>query len=279
MLTPRLRLAAVPALLTLFIFGCAAVRAQEVARVETPRETKPDYGYLLKSSEEAEPEAAPRPRVETAAETPAAAARAAFARSGRELSADAEPPQGGSAAPVYTPLSSGQKMRRAFKSAFLSPRPYAFAAFNAALTQRGEDGLPEKDFEDEFGDWASRFARNMANRTTKTLLASGVYPVIFKQDPRYERAPKKGFLRRTGHAVSRVFVTRGDNGNLQPNYSRFAGSLTASALQNLWERSTPGHDRIGTDATFRRFARSFPNDMLSNVVREFLPDIIGIFRK
>jgi hypothetical protein len=74
-------------------------------------------------------------------------------------------------------------------------------------------------------------------------------------------------------------VTRGDNGNLQPNFSRFAGSLTASAIQNAWERSTPGHDRIGTDATFRRFARSFPNDMLSNVVREFLPDIIGIFRK
>jgi hypothetical protein len=276
----RLRLAA-PALLTLFIFASAAAQAQEVARVETPREAKPDYSYLLKSPEASEPEAAPRAEPEAEAETPAARARAAFVRSGRELSAEAEPPQGGqtTAPPVYTPLTSGQKMRRAFKSAFLSPQGYALSAFRAVLTQRGEDELPDKDFEDEFGDWASRFARNMANRSTRTLLASGVYAVAFKQDPRYERAPKKGFLQRTGHAVSRVFVTRGDNGNLQPNVSRFAGVVTTSALQNIWERSTPGHDRRGTDATLRRIAMSFPNDMVYNVIREFLPDIIGIFRK
>jgi hypothetical protein len=269
------RLVAAPALLTLLLFAPAAARAQEVARAETPREAKPDYSYLLKS-DAPDGEAAPRDGEE--AETPAQAARAAFVRSGREATPDGEPAPVPQATP-YVPLTSGQKMRRAFKSAFLSPRPYAMSAFSAVLTQRGEDELPDKDFEDEFGDWASRFARNMANRTTRTIFASGVYPVLFKQDPRYERAPKKGFIRRTGHAISRVFVTRGDNGNLQPNVSRFAGVVTAASLSNLWERSTPGHDRRGTDATLRRIAMSFPNDMFFNVVREFLPDIIGIFRK
>lgn len=273
----HLRLVAVPALVTLFIFGAAAARAQEVARAETPRAPQPDYGYLLKSPDRAAGEAPPRAEAE-----PGTPAPASFGHRDGEPFAGAWQEPGGqtsAAAPVYTPLTPGQKMRRAFKGAFLSPQGYALSAFRAVLTQAGEDELPDKDFEDEFGDWASRFARNVANRSARTLLASGVYAVAFKQDPRYERAPKKGLMRRTAHAASRVFVTRGDNGRLQPNVSRLAGLATASALQNIWERSTPGHDRRGTDATLRRIAMSFPNDMVYNVLREFLPDVVGVFRR
>lgn len=272
MFTPRLRQTAAPALLALLLLGCASARAQEVARADAP-----DYSYLLKS-----PAREAAPRAEPGA--PAAPERPVFGRADESDEPEAQSGQSGqqdpSAQPTpYTPLTSGRKMRRAFKGAFLSPQGYALSAIRAVITQAGEDELPDKEFEDEFGDWASRFARNLANRSARTMFASGIYPVIFKQDPRYERAPKKGFLRRTGHAVSRVFVTRGDNGNLQPNVSRLAGVVTASALQNIWERSTPGHDRRGTDATLRRIAMSFPNDMFYNVLREFLPDVIKIFRK
>ncbi|HZI19456.1 MAG TPA: hypothetical protein VEY09_12770 [Pyrinomonadaceae bacterium] len=174
------------------------------------------------------------------------------------------------------PLTAGQKMRRAFRGAFLSPTPYAFSAFSATLTQLGEDELPEKDFEDELGDWASRFARTFATRTTRNIFTNGVYASLFRQDPRYHRPVNKGFGARLGYAVARVFVTRDDDGNTEPNYSRFAGNMTASALANVWERSTPGHDRIGTDATLRRFGRYFIFDALSNVVfREILPTVFG----
>ena len=135
--------------------------------------------------------------------------------------APAPPPQTGGpgqANPLPPPLTGEEKIKRAFRRAFLSPAPYAITAFGATLTQLGEDELPDKDFEDEFGDWASRFARSFATRTTRTVFASGFYPALFKQDPRYDRSQKKGFLRRTGHAVSRVFVTRDDDGNVEPNY-------------------------------------------------------------
>ena len=177
-----------------------------------------------------------------------------------------------------TPLTGDEKIKRSFRNAFLSPIPYVTSAFSAGLTQFREDRLPHKDGGDEVADWGSRAARNFATRSTTTIFAGGFYAALFKQDPRYDASRKKGFGRRALHAVSRVFVTRDDDGNLEPNYSRFAGVMTASALANLWEHSTPGHDRIGTDATIRRFGRSFITGSLNNIVfKEFLPDILKLF--
>jgi len=172
-----------------------------------------------------------------------------------------------------TPLTGGQKIRRSLRGAFLNPASYAITAFNAGIRQMGEDRLPHKDTGDELADWGSTAARVFATRTTYGFFGNGVYPALFKQDPRYERSPHKGVGRRAAHAVSRVFVTRGDNGNLQPNFSRFAGAATSSSLANVWERSTPGHDRIGADATLRRFGQNFISGAIGNLFREFLPDI------
>jgi hypothetical protein len=179
----------------------------------------------------------------------------------------------------FAPLTADEKLRRAFKAAFFSPRPYAFAAVGAAITESREQHQPQKNNSDRFADGLSRFAINFATGSTSTLLGSGVYPAVFKQDPRYYPSHKQGFGARAAYAASRVFVTRGDDGGLEPNYSRFAGAFTASAMANVWEHSTPGHDRIGTDATLRRFGRSFISASISNIVlKEFGPDIIGIFR-
>ncbi|HEX8557257.1 MAG TPA: hypothetical protein VF668_04095 [Pyrinomonadaceae bacterium] len=170
------------------------------------------------------------------------------------------------------PLTGEQKVTRSLRNAFLNPASYAIAAFNGGIRQIGEDRLPHKDTEDELADWGSTTARVFATRTTYGFFGNGVYPALFKQDPRYERAPAKNVGRRAAHAVSRLFVTRGDNGNLQPNFSRFAGAATSSALANIWERSTPGHDRVGADATLRRFGMSFVSGAIGNLVREFVPD-------
>ncbi|HKG12480.1 MAG TPA: hypothetical protein VKB12_04050 [Pyrinomonadaceae bacterium] len=178
------------------------------------------------------------------------------------------------------PLTAREKVGRAFRGALLSPVPYAVSAFNAGITQLGEDRLPHKDNGDEVADWGSRTARVFATRTTSTVFIRGIYPALFKQDPRYEPSRSKKLGPRVAHAIGRVFVTRDDDGNLEPNYSRFAGAMTGSALANVWERSTPGHDRIGADATLVRFGRSFLSAAIGNVVlREFGPDIIGIFRR
>lgn len=171
------------------------------------------------------------------------------------------------------PLTGEQKVKRSFRGAFLSPAPYAIAAFNGGIRQIGEDRLPHKDTNDELADWGSQTARVFATGTTYRLFGNGFYPALFKQDLRYERSKSKKFGSRIGHAVSRVFVTRDDDWNLEPNYSRFAGAATSSALANAWERSTPGHDRIGADATLKRFGMTFVSGAIGNIFREFVSDI------
>jgi hypothetical protein len=190
----------------------------------------------------------------------------------------AAPPAWQQTTDPYTPLTAEQKMKRAFRNAFFSPIGVGRTFVSSVITQWNEDSQPHKDTDDEIADGLSRFAINYSRRATRTLLGSGVYAVAFRQDPRYDRAEEgKNVFARAGHAVSRVFVQRGDSGNLQPAVSRWAGSLSASALSNLWERSTPGHDRIGTDATFKRFANSFVTDSINNLFVEFWPDIKKIF--
>ena len=188
-------------------------------------------------------------------------------------------PGGQQAGATRTPLTARQKMRRAFKSAFLTPTAYIFPAVSAAITEATEDDLPHKETDDRVADGLSRFAIKFGRRGTRTLLSSGVYASLFRQDPRYYRSTQKNPAARALHAVSRVFVTNSDDGKLQPNYSRLAGSLSASAISNLWEQSTPGRDRIGVDATFRRFSSSLINGAVFNTLNEFLPDIIKIFKK
>ena len=177
--------------------------------------------------------------------------------------------------PTPTTLTAGEKMESAARSAFLNPLNYATTGAGAAITEWRERDLPHKDNGDRFADGLSRFAINFATGTTSTMLGSGVYPVLFKQDPRYFPSGKQGFGPRTAYAVSRVFVTRGDNGRQQPNYSRLAGNFSASALANIWEQNTPGSNRTGTRPTLRRFGTSIGSNMISNLVlKEFWPDIM-----
>ncbi|MGH9942479.1 MAG: hypothetical protein ACRD9R_09015 [Pyrinomonadaceae bacterium] len=194
------------------------------------------------------------------------------ARDGAAVSAQNK--NGAQTGGVYTPLTAEEKLKFGLRNAFLNPFSYALTGVNAAITQATEEDQPHKTSGDRFADGLSRFAISTGTRSIKSLLGSGVYPALFKQDPRYRRAERKGFGPRFRHAVSRVFVTDGDNGSQQLNYSRLGGTITASALANLYERSTPGRDRIGVGPTFKRFGTSVGIDVLQFVlIREFGPDI------
>jgi hypothetical protein len=180
----------------------------------------------------------------------------------------------GSAANNPTVLSPKEKMKLGFKNAFWSPGNYAFSFISAAITEADEHDQPGKTTEDRVVDGFSRWARNVGNGASKSLLVDGALPAILHEDPRYHPSELTGFRDRTKYAISRVFVAQKDDGSLQPNYSRLLGSLAASGLDNIWEHNTPDHRRIGVEPTFSRFGWGIGFDVVQFVVlKEFGPDI------
>ena len=187
------------------------------------------------------------------------------------------------------PLSAKQKLAYGARRAFLDPLAYLSPAVDAYFVERSEVKAPGKTAEDKFADGLSRYARSFATGSTAALLGSGVYPALFKQDPRYHPSGKHGFMPRALYAASRTLLTQGDNGTTQINYSSLAGNLTSAGLANFYERDVvrarDAHGRplsfrrrVGVGPTFESFGISTALNAAANIAfREF--DVVGKLRK
>jgi hypothetical protein len=175
------------------------------------------------------------------------------------------------------------------RQAFANPGSYVGPAIGAYFTERSEVKAPGKTASDNFADGLSRYARSFATNSTAELLGSGVYPVLFKQDPRYQKSLKHGFVARALYAASRTVVTLGDDGSQQVNYSRLFGNLSSAALANIYERDRVRRRdalgrpvlferRVGVGTTFESFGISTGVDAATNIAfKEF--DVFGKLRK
>jgi hypothetical protein len=93
---------------------------------------------------------------------------------------------------------------------------------------------------------------------------------VLHQDPRYFQSGQGGFVHRATYAVSRIFVTRGDSGHGQFNFSEIFGSATAAGISTYAYHTHDEHD-ISNVADVWITQMAF--DTLSNVVKEFWPDL------
>lgn len=109
-----------------------------------------------------------------------------------------------------------------------------------------------------------------------SVLGDAFFPVVLKQDPRYFREGSGSTGHRVGYALTRVFVTRGDSGNEQPNASAWLGALSGAAMSNAYY---PDPDRTA-GKTFARAGESLAIDAGVNILKEFWPDVQRrIFRR
>lgn len=182
-------------------------------------------------------------------------------------------------------LTAGEKFHYGLRQAFYTPGAYIAPAIGAGYRRFQEADAPSKTGSDKFADYLSDYARLFGTLSTTEIFGSGIYPILFKQNPKYItlKETSQGSASRRArflYAIGRTFVTNGDNGKRQPNYSRFAGDLTGAAIANVWERNTLSkRDRFGSPTeinrrrgvapTFSRFGLALGFDALSNVLEEF----------
>ena len=136
--------------------------------------------------------------------------------------------------------------------------------------------------------WAAygkRYGVQAADSTIENFMVGAVFASMLHQDPRFYQSGHGGFFTRTGYAVSRIFVTRGDNGHAQFNASEVFGSATGAAISTysyhpkntLLRTPTNPHLFVPSDRTLRNaadvWATQVSLDTITIVVKEFWPDI------
>jgi hypothetical protein len=178
------------------------------------------------------------------------------------------------------PLSTKQKFGVVARGSF-DYIVYPWFGFLAAINQADN---AEPAYGQGWGGYGKRYATSFADGTIENFVTSAILPSLLHQDPRFYHSAKGGFWRKTGYGVSRIFLTRGDSGNTQFNYSEILGSALSATIStySYHPRSTilpsPSGPRfVPSDRTLKNtadvWATQLAYDTMTIVVREFWPDI------
>ncbi|MCU1319744.1 MAG: hypothetical protein JWP98_1262, partial [Edaphobacter sp.] len=90
----------------------------------------------------------------------------------------------------------------------------------------------------EFHQGAKGYARyywhTLADTTTENFMVGGLGPVVFHQDNRYYTLGHGGFRKRTFYALTRVLISRKDDGDSTFNFAEVIGSGAAAGTSTLY---------------------------------------------
>ena len=164
----------------------------------------------------------------------------------------------------YHPISASYKLTIAAKDSFDYP------LFGLGATFAGIYHL--ENSHPQFGQgtlgYLRRLGTSYADQAIGNMLTEGFLPALLKEDPRYFRKAEGSKKARAFYALSRIVVTKNDNGTASFNYSEVVGNGIASAIglsyysdsRNLRDFSSNWATQLGADA-------------LVQVIREFWPDL------
>ncbi len=165
----------------------------------------------------------------------------------------------------FMPLTVKEKFKLGAEDAF---DPYAFP-LAAALAGIAQAENEDATWGQGWKGYGKRYAAGFGDATIGSFMTTGVFPSIFREDPRYFRNGKGGFWHRSGIATKRLFVTRTDSDHSQFNFSEFGGNAAAAAISLTY------HSR--EERTFSTFGSNWGTqiaiDFISNQLKEFWPDI------
>ncbi len=163
------------------------------------------------------------------------------------------------------PLTPGEKMKVAFDDSF-DPSAFLVAGVFAGVAMAQKQYSSFRTGVQGFGKY---YGGAFADQAIGNIMSEGLFPVALHQDPRYFVKGKGGFWKRTGYAISREIITRGDDGRNHFNTSELAGNAVAAGISNLYY---PAADRSFGN-TANKWGQQIALDTFFNVAKEFWPDV------
>jgi hypothetical protein len=172
----------------------------------------------------------------------------------------------------YTGISQKRKLIIACKDSFDFPLVYIGSVF--ALIGQASNADPS--YGQGVQGFAKRLAAGYGDQMIGNMMTEGFFPMMLHEDPRYFRMgaargkPGKRFV----YAVTRIFVTHTDAGNLRFNYSEVLGNAAGVAVTESYHFD----DRNASDAV-QKLGIQLGTDAISQVLKEFWPDVKKRFMK
>jgi hypothetical protein len=164
----------------------------------------------------------------------------------------------------YTPLRPSEKFKIAKQDTF----DRGTVALAALFATQAYFSRSEPSFGTGVPGYARYFAASYGDFAIGNFMTEGIYPTLFRQDPRYFRRGTGSVWSRLLYSSGQIFVTHGDSGHIQFNVSELGGNATAVAIS----RAYYPQGRNATDAA-SQFGVQIGVDMASNILKEFEPDV------
>jgi hypothetical protein len=165
-------------------------------------------------------------------------------------------------APDAAPLTAAQKFQLGWKTI---TDPVAFIGSGvAAGIQQGRNNYPE--FGQGVEGYAKRFGAQYADRVSGIVVGHVVMQSIFHQDPRYFYKGTGSIRSRALYAIGTAFVSKGDNGRWQPDYSDALGGIASHEISTLYYPSSSRPVRRLADDVMLGFAGRAAHNLLHEFV-------------
>ncbi len=128
------------------------------------------------------------------------------------------------------PQRAKEKLVLAAKNSF-DYSSFLVAGIQAGISMNG-DSYPE--FHQGAAGYARYYWHTLADTADENFMVGGLGPIVFQQDNRFYTLGHGGFRKRTVYAVTRVLITRQDDGDKMFNFSEVVGSGAAAGVSTLY---------------------------------------------
>lgn len=170
----------------------------------------------------------------------------------------------------FLPLTNGQKWKIAYKDSLDYPS-YFIAGVFASISQ-GNNTNPA--FGQGMEGYSKRYAAGITDQILGNVMTEAFYPTIFREDPRYFRKINGSVKSRLLWAMSRTVITKTNSGRTTFNFAEWVGNGTVAAIGNTYYR-----DERGLGNTMQRLISQVETDTISQILKEFWPDLKRHFSK
>jgi hypothetical protein len=163
------------------------------------------------------------------------------------------------------PMSPKEKFIIAGKDTF-DYSSFLIAGIQAGFSMNG-DSYPE--FHQGLKGYGRYYWHTLADTIDENFMVGGLGPIVFKQDNRFYTLGHGGFRKRTFYAITRVLISRKDDGDSTFNFAEVIGSGAAAGASTLYY---PTRYRTWTKVG-QKWLTSDLIDGFNFFYKEFWPDV------